>query len=145
MSAIEKGDLVAIHYTTRSLEGGVLETSTNREPLKFRAGSNDIIRGLSTGVIGMNLGESQTLSISPEHAFGRHQPDLIQNGNTYQLPEGAAVGDQMHAVINNVVLDVWIQRQNQTDVQIDANHPLAGETLMIDVEIVDHAPGESST
>ena len=137
---IQQGDRVQIEYTTRSLEGGVIETSQSREPLEFHAGTDSIIRGVSYGVIGMICGESQTLTVAPEHAFGRQRAELIRSAPIDQLPPGTQPGDQLVAVVNNANIDVWVQRIRNKDALVDANHPLAGETLVIDVKVVDHSP-----
>ena len=140
MSHITRGDLIRIHYTSRSLDGSVIETSDRRDPLEFRVGSEDFIPGLSLGVIGMQLGESRTITAPPERAFGRHNPDLIQTTPVSVLPEEAQVGDQLTAVLGKATLDVWIQKLTAHEAVVDANHPLAGETLVIDVKVVGHEP-----
>ncbi len=134
---IQKGDRVKVHYTTRSLEGCVIESSDNRDPMEFEAGSSEVIRGISQGVIGMKPGESRTFTVSAEHAFGRQQPELIQNAPRTILPEGVSAGDQLKAYVGDVGVDVWVQQVTETEVHIDANHPLAGETLVIELSIVD--------
>ncbi len=140
MSVIAHGDLVRIHYTSRSLEGSVIETTDRRNPLEFRVGSEEFISGLSLGLIGMQLGDSRTITAPPERAFGRHSPDLIQTTPLSVIPEEAQVGEQLSASMGGVNLDVWIQKLTATEAVVDANHPLAGETLVIDVKVVGHEP-----
>ncbi len=136
MTIIQPGDHVSVHYTTKSLEGSVIETSRSREPLAFTAGGDGVIAGLSEGVIGMAIGESRELSVPAEQAFGRHNPDLAQSTPLSLLPEDLQAGDQLTATVDGVALDVWIQRVGEDEAVVDANHPLAGETLSIEVEIV---------
>ena len=133
---IRTGDLVRVHYTTRSLEGGVIETSNDREPLQFTAGGPEVIAGLSRGVIGLSQGESRTLNIPPEQAFGRHNPDLVQSSPRWQLPPGISASDQLAATVAGVDLDVWVQKLTERETILDSNHPLAGETLLVDVKII---------
>ncbi len=140
MYPIASGDLVQIHYTSRSLDGSVIETSDLRNPLEFRVGSEDFIPGLSLGVLGMHVGEARTITAPPERAFGRHNPDLIQATPVSMLPEEAQVGDQLSATVRGATLDVWIQKLTRQEAVVDANHPLAGETLVIDVKVVGHVP-----
>lgn len=140
MSAIDYGDLVRLHYTTRSLEGSVIETSERRDPMEFRVGSTEFIPGLSLGLIGMRLGESRAITAPPERAFGRHSPDLIQTTPASMIPEEAQVGEQLTATLGDVKLDVWVQRLTAKEAVVDANHPLAGETLVIEVKVVGHEP-----
>lgn len=140
MSTIARGDLVRIHYTSRSLEGSVIETSDRREPLEFRVGSPEIISGLSLGIIGLELGDCRSITAPPERAFGRHNPDLIQSTPLAALPSEVQVGDQLSALLGKVSLDVWIQKMTAHEAIVDANHPLAGETLVVDVKVVGHEP-----
>ena len=140
MPAIAHGDLVRFHYTSRSLEGSVIETSDRREPLELRVGSPEFISGLSLGMIGMQLGESRTITAPLERAFGRHSPDLIQTTPLSVIPEEAQVGEQLTATLGTMKLDVWIQKLTAKEAVVDANHPLAGETLVIEVKVVGHEP-----
>ncbi|MEZ6050146.1 MAG: FKBP-type peptidyl-prolyl cis-trans isomerase [Planctomycetaceae bacterium] len=97
---------------------------------------DDVISGLSDGVIGMAVGESRELTIPSELAFGRHNPDLIQSTPLSLLPEDLQAGDQLTATVDGIGLDVWVQRVGEGEAVIDANHPLSGETLVLEVEIV---------
>ncbi len=140
MHPIQPRDLVRIRYTTRSLEGSVIETSDRREPLEFRAGDESIIPAVSQAVIGMRMGDTRTVTATPERAFGRHNPILIQSTPRSAIPEEAQVGDQLTTTVDNSRFDVWVQRMTATEAVVDANHPLAGETLVVDLTIVGHEP-----
>lgn len=133
---VQRGDLVAVHYTTQSLEGGVIETSTSREPVQFEAGCRNIIPGVSEGVIGMEVGETRTLTITPDHAFGRQHPEYIQSMPKESLPDGMQAGDQLSVVMADGNIDLWVQRVMLDEIRVDANHPLAGETIVVQVELV---------
>lgn len=140
IDAIQPNDRVQIRYTTRSLEGSVIETSDRRDALEFHAGDESVIPGVSHAVIGMRLGESRTVTAPPERAFGRHNPDLIQSTPRSSVPVDTQVGDQLSTTFGNSRFDVWVQRITSTEAIVDANHPLAGETLVIDLTIVGHDP-----
>lgn len=140
MKIVQQGDRVRVHYTTKSLEGSVIETSQRREPLEFTAGGDGVIAGLSEGVIGMATGESRELTVPAEQAFGRQHPDLIQAAPISLLPEDLQAGDQLTATIDGIALDVWVQRVGEEEAVVDANHPLSGETLVIDVEVIGFDP-----
>lgn len=137
---VAPGDTVLLHYTTRSLEGSVIETSRNREPISFVAQSEEVVRGLSDGVVGLKVGEKRTLSISPDLAFGRNNPELVQQVPRGCLPAGTVAGDQLSARSgpqgDAEGIDVWVQRISEDVAYIDANHPLAGETLVVEIEVV---------
>ena len=136
MSTICPGDRVRVHYTTRSLEGSVIETSANREPLEFRADGPEVVSGLSRAVVGLKIGDRRTITITPEQGFGHHSAELIQSTSRSSLPEDLQAGDQLTATVDNADLDVWVQRVTGQEAVLDANHPLAGETLVIEIEIV---------
>ena len=137
---IQIGDHVRIHYTTRALDGSVMETSRNREPFEFVAGEASVIPAVSRGVIGLGTGDAARLTADPDSAFGRPLPDLVQAVPRSLIPSGFSSGDQLATRIGNTAMDVWIQRSSGRDAIVDANHPLAGETLVIDVEVVGWQP-----
>lgn len=136
-TTIQTGDRVTLHYTTRALEGGVIESTRGRDPLVFIAGGGEVIRGLSCGVIGMHLGEQRTLSIPPEQAFGPQRSELVQTLPRRRLPDAVTPSDQLAAEFGDAVCDVWVRRLMTEEALLDANHPLAGESLVIDVEVLD--------
>jgi len=135
---VQQGDTVRIHYATRSLEGSLIETSENREALEFTVGSKEVIDGLSSGIVGMRAGESKTLSIPAEHAFGRRHRDLVQSVPLDKLDLHIAAGDQLISRLghdDDVSVDLWVSRIKDGTATLDANHPLAGETLLVDVSL----------
>jgi peptidylprolyl isomerase len=135
-NTIQSGDFVRAHYTTRSIEGSVVESSARREPVEFHAGGSDVIAGLSRGVIGLALGERRRLTVHCDAAFQRMSHDLAQWVPDVLLPEGSEVGEQLALTDDNGVFDAWLTRRRQGESLLDANHPLAGESLLIDVEII---------
>ena len=139
-ASIEHGDRVRIHYTSRSLEGSVIETSDQREPFEFQVGSIEVITALNEGVLGLKVGDTRAITAPPERAFGRHSADLIQTVPLSVLPEDVQVSDQLTAVIGNQRLDVWVQKLAKKEAVVDANHPLSGETLVIDIRVMGHEP-----
>ncbi|MFV0443657.1 MAG: peptidylprolyl isomerase [Planctomycetaceae bacterium] len=134
---IAAGDRVTVHYITRSLEGSVIESTRPRHPLTFVAGSGEVIPGLSRGVIGLQPGDRKTITVSPENGFGNRSPELLQPVPLSALPEDLSSGDQLKMTFDDEEVDVWVHRVMANEAQIDANHPLAGETLIIDVEVLD--------
>ncbi len=137
---IANGDRVQIHYTSKSLEGSIIETSIGREPFEFVVGAQDVLPGLSQGLLGMRAGESHALAVPADQAFGKHNPDLVRAIPKLFLRSKAAAGDQLTAEVQGVTLDVWVQKVYSEEVVLDGNHPLAGETLLIDVEVVHVQP-----
>jgi FKBP-type peptidyl-prolyl cis-trans isomerase 2 len=134
---IESGDRVTVHFTTRSLEGSVMETTRNRDPLTFVAGGDEVVRGLSQGVLGLRRGARTALTIPPELGFGNHNRDLVQTVPLSALPSELESGEQLTLTCGDADCDLWVHRVMSSEAQIDANHPLAGETLLVELEIVD--------
>ncbi|MFG0332077.1 MAG: peptidylprolyl isomerase [Maioricimonas sp. JB049] len=138
MSRIEDGDTVELNYTSRTLEGGVLEASRPRDPLRFVAGGDDVVPGLSEAVIGMAVGEMKTVTLRPDEAFGRRRDEWNCTAPKEALPHGAVSGAQLAVRLDGEPLDVWVARVSEAEITLDANHPLADETLVIEFEIVGH-------
>ncbi len=139
MSQAKDGDKVRVHYTGKLENGTVFDSSTDREPLEFTIGSGNIIPGFEKGVVGMTAGEKKTVTVSPEEAYGTHNdeltitvdrsrfPDHIKPELGQQLLMDQAGGKQVEVIITGIEDD---------KVTLDANHPLAGKTLIFDVELV---------
>lgn len=136
MTAAVRGDLVRIHYTTRSGDDCVMETSALRDPLEFIAGGNDVIAGISSAVIGMRAGEKKRIRVPPEQAFGFRDPRWQLSAPRFAIPDRLSDGDQVQATISGQPLHVWIRGFRDDEVTLDANHPLAGETLVIELELM---------
>lgn len=141
---VSPGDLIRIHFTMRTLEGSVIETSTGRDATELRLLDDEFIPAIQQGVIGMRVGEERTISAPPERAFGRHNPDLIQTTPRSLLPEDVQVGDQLTAMLGHEKIDFWVQRLTEHEAVVDANHPLAGESLTIDVRLIGHVPDQAN-
>jgi len=136
MLTVEQGDQVRIHYVTRSMHGNVIETSEHRDPFEFTVGGTAVIEGLSQAVVGMKIGEKRNVTVSPDQAFGFRDPRLQQHAPRIGLPERAEEGDQVLAQCGGRDLDVWIRSVLEDEVVLDANHPLAGESLILDIELI---------
>lgn len=136
MNEVSRGDLVRVHYTTLSGDDCVLETSVQRDPLEFIAGEANVIAGLSTAVIGMRRGDKKRIRIPPEQGFGFRDPRWQQTAPKLGLPDRMASGDQVTCHWTGALFPVWIRGINGDEVTLDANHPLAGETLVIDLELI---------
>jgi len=141
------GDRVQIHYTTYSHDQSVIETSKDRDPLEFVAGAGQVVEGLDRAVVGMKVGERKRLPVMPEQAFGQRVSRWQQTVPRCSLPERVAEGDQFAATLSGRKFDVWLRSLNDNEAVLDANHPLAGETLVYEFEIVDiadaHGPSDS--
>jgi len=135
MAHVSDGDIVHVHYTGRFEDGTVFDSSQGGEPLEFVAGGKDIIEGVSRGVVGMGMGEKKTLTIPPEQGYGDRDPGLSRTVPLNALPDGIAVGDRVAATAGEQRVIFWVTSIEGTEAVIDANHPLAGRTLVFDLEI----------
>ncbi len=141
MSQVNQGDVVRVHYTGRLEDGTEFDNSRNRDPLEFVAGAGTVIQGVSQGVIGMSEGESKTVTVPPEEAYGERNPALEQEVARTDLPESVHEGAQLRAVQGDREIPVWVRKLDDDSAVIDANHPLAGKTLVFDLELVEVGAG----
>ena len=127
------GDKVSIHYTGSLEDKTVFDTSENREPLKFTVGDKNLIPGMNNAVRGMKVGESKVVSIPPEEAYGPPSEKLIFEVPTKNLPPGIKAGTPLKDPNGNMVL---VKEVNGEKSVLDANHILAGKTLIFDIKLV---------
>ena len=140
MPQAQNGDTVRVHYTGTLDNGHVFDTSDNRDPLEFTVGSGQVIPGFDQGVEGMEVGNSKTVTIEVEDAYGPRSDDMIVTVQHSQFPDDLTpeIGLQLElrrddgSVLPAMIIDV-----TDDDVKIDANHPLAGERLTFEIELVE--------
>ena len=140
MTQVSVGDTVRIHYTGTLKDGSTFDSSAGREPLEFKVGENKIIPDLESAIVGMAVGDTATVEILAEKAYGPRRDDAIQTVERSLMPEGAelAVGGQLQATgQNGQVFVLTIIEIADDTVTLDANHPLAGEDLTFQVEVVE--------
>ena len=140
MAQASTGDTVRIHYSGKLKDGTVFDSSEGRDPLQFEIGDNTIIPQLAESVVGMAVGDTATIEITAENAYGPHRPDAIQTVERTMMPDDIdlSVGNRLQAKTSNgddLILTV-IEVTDAT-VVLDANHPLAGEDLTFDIELVE--------
>lgn len=134
------GDTVRIHYTGKYEDGTVFDSSEGKDPLEFVAGSQQIIPGLDNAILEMSEGDQQTVTVPPEEAYGDREPALAQEVERSQLPEGVSEGAALEAEVGGQKTMLWVTELNDETAVVDANHPLAGKTLVFDVELVSVTP-----
>lgn len=143
MANARAGDRVRVHYTGKLEDGTVFDSSHGQDPIEFEVGGDEIIAGLSSGVSGMDVGETKTLKVQPEEAYGHRNEDLINTVPRSKIPQEAEVGDQLLVETPETTFPVWVKDLNDEIATLDRNHPLAGETLVFEVELVGFAGGEA--
>lgn len=135
---IEKGKIVAVNYTGKFPNGEVFDSSEGRDPLKFQVGSGQIIPGFESAILGKNIGDKVTININPQEAYGEVREDLIVKVPMGQMPGEVEVGQSLQAQADNgQAVNVIVKEVNEDHVVIDGNHPLAGEELVFEIEILE--------
>lgn len=145
MATVKPNDRVRIHYTGRTQSGQVFDTSRDRDPLEFEAGSREVIQGISHAVVGMQEGQQRTITVAPEDAFGPRREEMVQEVPRSALPAEVKVGDPLRAQSGEQEIQVWVAELGDEIAIIDGNHPLAGHTLEFDLELVTVSAADDAT
>ena len=130
---VEVGDSVLVEYTGVLDDGNVFDTSEGGQPLVFTVGSGQVIPGFEDEILGLKPGEVKTFSLSADRGYGERSEDLVLEFPRSSGPGDIAVGDQVQ-MSNGAPATVIAL--SDTVITIDANHPLAGQSLTFTVEIV---------
>lgn len=142
MVQAKSGDTVKIHYTGKLEDGTVFDTSAEREPLEFTISSGQVIPGFEQAVLGMAPGESKTEKIPMDQAYGPHREEMVLEVSREQIPPDIApeVGQQLQIQqANGQSVPVFVTDVTDNQITLDANHPLAGEDLTFEIELVEIA------
>ena len=140
MAQIQQGDTVKVHYTGTLKDGTVFDSSVEREPLEFTMGNGQLIAGFEAAVLGKAPGETVTVEIPPEKAYGPYQKEAVLEVPRDQLPSNLdpQEGQQLQLTQENgQVFNVRVTEVSEGSVTLDANHPLAGQELTFEIEVLD--------
>jgi FKBP-type peptidyl-prolyl cis-trans isomerase 2 len=136
--AIQEGSKVAFHYEL-TVDGDVVDSSKERDPMEYTHGEGKIIPGLSKQLIGLKKGDEQDIIVPPEEAYGTRNPDAVKEVPRSQLPAEVqprtGMPLQVMAPDGSKAIVMIAEVKNET-VVIDFNHPLAGKTLNFHIKIV---------
>jgi FKBP-type peptidyl-prolyl cis-trans isomerase 2 len=136
----EAKPIVKVHYTGKFEDGTVFDSSEQREPLEFTIGENQVIPGFEQAVMGMNPGESKTVTIPADEAYGPYRPEMVISVHRDEFPDNLApeIGQRLQVrQANGQVIIVTVTDIEDEQVKLDANHPLAGRDLTFDIQLVD--------
>lgn len=140
MQAVKNGDTVRVHYHGRLTNGTTFDSSEGRDPLEFIVGSGQVIKGFDNGVVDMTIGEKRTLEIPVDQAYGPKNEELIMEFPKDNIPADLNPQVGMDLQMSNPqgqVFPVKVAAIGDNSITLDANHPLAGEALIFDIEIVE--------
>ena len=139
MAKARKGDTVSVYYTGRLQNGMIVDKTDEGFPVKFTIGKGTVMPGMEEAVIGMKLKQSKTVEVPAEKAFGPYQKELLLAIDKKQLPDNMdiEVGQSLDMKSpDNRDVKVRVVSQSDREIVVDANHPLAGQDLTIDIRLV---------
>lgn len=140
MQQVKSGDTIKVHYHGKLTDGTTFDSSEGSEPLEFEVGSGTVIQGFDEGVTGMRIGEKKTINIPADEAYGQKEEDRVMEFPIDRFPPDLQPEIGMQLNMSNGEgqnLPVTITDVKEDSVVLDANHPLAGEDLVFDLELVE--------
>jgi peptidylprolyl isomerase len=141
MKQAQAGNTVLVHYKGTLTDGQLFDSSEGRDPLSFELGSGMVIKGFDDGVTGMQVGDKKTIHIPNEEAYGPVNEAMIIEFPRNQIPADIPleIGGtlNMHQEGNGQVMQVIVKQVTEEHVILDANHPLAGQDLVFELELVE--------
>lgn len=140
MGEAKQGDRVRVHYTGRLDDESQFDSSSGGDPLEFTVGEGSVIPGFEAAVVGMSPGDQVEMRIPTADAYGERREDLILTVDRSQLPPSLdpGIGEQLNMQTSEgQQFVVTVQGKDEESVTLDANHPLAGENLTFQIELVE--------
>jgi FKBP-type peptidyl-prolyl cis-trans isomerase 2 len=138
MSA-KKGDAVAVHYTGRLEDGSIFDSSVSRSPLSFTLGDGNMIKGFDSAVYGMAIGDHKTVTIPAAEAYGERRQDMMIEVPMSQVPPDIQPELGLQLTLQGPggqPMPVTVVELDEEKIVLDANHELAGQDLIFDIELV---------
>jgi peptidylprolyl isomerase len=142
MAQVKSGDTVKVHYTGKLTSGEQFDSSAGREPLEFTVGGGQMIKGFDAAMPGMSVGEKKTINIPAAEAYGEKDPAAVIEFPLENVPEDMKLEKGMQLTLsdqNGNPFPVVVSEVKEEVVILDANHFLAGEELIFDIELVEIA------
>lgn len=142
MSHAKSGDTVRIHYTGTLTDGTQFDSSTGRDPLEFTLGSGEVIPGFDQAVQGMAVGDSKSINIAAQDAYGPRHEQMVQEVPKNALPEDIEPTTGMSLQARGQdgrVVNLTVTHVGDEAITVDGNHPLAGKDLNFDIELIEIA------
>ncbi len=140
MQQAKSGDVVKVHYTGKMANGEQFDSSAGREPLEFTVGAGQMIKGFDDAMPGMNVGEKKTINIAPEEAYGPRLEEAIIEFPKENIPAEMKLEPGMSLTLSNQEgqpVPVLVVEVKDDVIILDANHFLAGQELVFDIELVE--------
>jgi FKBP-type peptidyl-prolyl cis-trans isomerase 2 len=143
MAQAKRGDTVRVHYTGTLDDGKEFDSSRGLDPLTFTLGTGSVIQGFDDAVTGMAVGDEKRVTIAAEDAYGPHRDELTLQLPRSELPADLELeeGTQLRMEQGDQSVVVTVRELDEESVTLDANHPLAGESLTFDLHLVEIVRG----
>jgi len=136
----KNGDKVKVHYTGKLTSGMQLDSSSGREPLEFTVGAGQMIKGFDAAIPGMKVGDKKTIEIPPQEAYGDRSEEAMIEFPKTNIPADMQLEVGMQLSLRDQdgrPIPVVVREIKEEVIVLDANHFLAGETLIFDIELMD--------
>lgn len=140
MAQVKEGDVVKVHYTGKLTNGEQFDSSIGKEPLEFTVGAGQMIKGFDAAMPGMNVGEKKTINISPEDGYGEKSEEAIIEFPKENVPADMILEPGMPLTLSNQAgqpVPVIVVEVKDDIIILDANHFLAGQELIFDIELIE--------
>lgn len=140
MSKVKADSQVKVHYTGKLSNGQIFDSSVDREPLEVKLGQGSLIPGFEKGLLDMQANDKKTIVIAKEDAYGEKQKELFQSVPKSDLPQDMEPKVDMALMATNAdgsERQLRVAEVNENDIVVDANHPLAGQDLTFELELVE--------
>jgi FKBP-type peptidyl-prolyl cis-trans isomerase 2 len=142
MDQAKDGCTVKVHYTGKLEDGTVFDSSREREPFKLTLGNAQVISGFEQGIMGMEVGQTKTVKLPPDQAYGAYRDDLKVDVHKADFPQNITpeMGQRLQMKQSDgSTVNLVVTKMDGDNVTLDANHPLAGKTLIFEIELLEIA------
>lgn len=138
MKKVDVNSTVTVNYTGKLKDGSIFDSSLNegREPLVAKLGQGNLIPGFEKGLLDMEVGDKKTIEIPFNEAYGVVREELVAEIPKDRVPENVEVGQMLQTMTEQGPMNVIVKEIKEDNVVLDANHPLAGEDLIFDLEVI---------
>ncbi len=139
MTQAKNGDNVTLHYTGKLNDGTIFDSSEGKDPLPVTLGEGEVIEGFETAILGMSVGDSKTVTIPADKAYGAYYDEKVIDFPADQIPEDIEPEVGMHLQLQSQdgqPFTVRVTEVTEEHIKLDANPPLAGQDLTFDIELI---------
>ena len=139
MASATTGSKVKVHYTGKFDNGEVFDSSHDTTPLEFEVGTGQVISGFDNAIIGMDVGDTKEVRLLEDEAYGPYNEQMVFPADPSQFDSGLPpeVGQQFQTETDEGTLLLTVKSVNETEIILDANHPMAGKALNFHLEVVE--------